>query len=143
MEQVHTSCYTYFRIVGDFDPDVVSEMLSLKPEKSWKIGDLRKNGTVFDFANWDYGLCEEYDVVTDEQLKKTIASLIPKVDILQEIRRRYDVCFYLEVVPTIVYGETTPCLAPSLEVMKFCLDTQTKISIDLYVDLPEHFDAEV
>ncbi len=66
-------------------------------------------------------------------MKKTITSLIPKVDILQEIRRRYDVRFYLEVVPTLVYDEITPSLAPSLEVMKFCLDTQTEMDIDLYM----------
>lgn len=143
MEQaVHTSCYTYFRIVGDFNPDMVSELLSLKPEKSWKIGDIRKNGTAYDFSAWYYGLCKEYDVETDKQLKKTIASLVPKVDILQEIRQRYDVRFYLEVVPSLVYDETTPCLAPSLEVMKFCLDTQTEMDIDLYMALPGHFDKE-
>ncbi len=75
-------------------------------------------------------------------MKETIAPLIPKIDILQDIRRQYDVSFYLEVVPTLVYGETTPCLAPSLEIMKFCLDTQTEIDIVLYVDIPDHFDTD-
>ena len=54
-------CYTYFKIVGNFDPDVVSELLNLTPEKSWKIGDLRRNGTVYDFACWEIGRCTEYD----------------------------------------------------------------------------------
>ena len=38
---------TYFNIVGDFNPDDVSSILNLTPEKSWKIGDLRRNGTKY------------------------------------------------------------------------------------------------
>lgn len=44
------SCYTYFKIVGNFNPDDVSELLNLIPEKTWKIGDLRHNGTKYDLA---------------------------------------------------------------------------------------------
>lgn len=65
-------------------------------------------------------------------MKQTISGLVSKTNILNEIKRRYDVNFYLEVVPTICINETMPCLAPSLEVMKFCCDTQTEIDIDLY-----------
>ncbi len=131
----HTRCYTYFRITGKFDPDTISEMLCLTPEKSWKIGDMRKNGTKYDFAGWNYGYCEDYDVIVDHQMRKTIASLLSKVDILKEIKQRYDVNFYLEVVPTLADPEEMPCLAPSLDVMKFCCDTQTEIDIDLYAEI--------
>lgn len=44
------SCYTYFKIVGNFNPDDVSELLNLISEKTWKIGDLRRNGTKYDLA---------------------------------------------------------------------------------------------
>ena len=47
------SCYTYFKIVGNFNPDDISALLNLTPEKSWKIGDLRRNGTKYDFALWE------------------------------------------------------------------------------------------
>ncbi len=66
-------------------------------------------------------------------MKKTIQPLIDKIPILNEIKRKYDVEFYLEVVPTISVDDDTPCLAPSLEIMKFCCDTGTHIDIDLYV----------
>ena len=42
------SCNTYFKIVGNFNPDEVSELLNLTPEKTWKIGDVRRNGTMYD-----------------------------------------------------------------------------------------------
>ena len=49
---VNNSCYTYFKIVGQFNPDYVSQVLNLKAEESWKIGEQRKNGTKYDFAFW-------------------------------------------------------------------------------------------
>ena len=127
------SCYTYFRITGNFDPDIISERLGLAPEKYWKIGDKRRNGTLYDFALWEIGLCEQYDILVENQMHKTIAPLINKVDLLQEIRNEFDVVFTLEIVPTIYAGNTNPCLAPSLKVIDFCHATRTQIDIDLYV----------
>ncbi len=56
------SCYTYFKIVGNFNPDDVSVMLNLTPEKTWKIRGLRRNGTRYDFALREIGRRTEYDV---------------------------------------------------------------------------------
>lgn len=130
-------CYTYFRITGDFDPDAVSDILELVPEDQWRIGDYRKDGTQYDFASWEFGTCTEYDVVTENQMRKTIAPLLDKIDLLQKIRSEYDVCFTLEIVPTIYVGNPNPCLAPSLDIIDFCHETRTKIDIDMYL-----FDGE-
>lgn len=135
----HTDCYTYFKIVGNFDPGTVSELLGITPEDFWKIGDKRKNGTFYDFAYWRTGTCREYDIETDRQMLKTLAFLLDKTEVLNEIKRRYDVDFVLEVVPTVRFDESTPCLAPSLEVMRFCCATETVIDIDLYVSCPDEF----
>ena len=62
------SCYTYFRITGDFDPDIISARLGLQPEKFWRIGDKRNNGTEYDFASWEIGRCDQYDVLTENQI---------------------------------------------------------------------------
>lgn len=134
-------CYTYFKIVGDFDPDTISELLGIAPEKFWKIGDKRKNGTVYDFACWIIGTCREFDIETDRQMMKTLAPLLHKTNILNEIKSQYDVNFVLEAVPTVRFDESTPCLAPSLEVMRFCCATETSINIDLYVSCPDGFDT--
>lgn len=140
----HTSCYTYFRISGDFDPDTISELLGLTPDKSWKIGDTRKDGkSKYDFACWHFGTCKEYDVLVVNQMLKTITPLLSKVNILREIKEKFDVVFTLEVVPTVRFDESTPCLAPSIQVMQFCCDTGTEIDIDLYVSCPDDFDNGV
>ncbi len=127
------SCYTYFSITGDFDPDVVTRMLGLTPSEFWRIGDLRRNGTVFDFAAWSYGKCRDYDVYVENQMMKTLEDLIPRIDVLQQIRQMYDVSFTLEVVPSVHVDGVAPCLAPNRAVIEFCYHTHTDIDIDLYV----------
>ena len=127
------SCYTYFKIVGDFNPDDISALLNLTPEKSWKIGDLRRNGTKFDFAHWEIGRYSEYDVEVENQMSKTIAVLQDKIPVLNQIREKYDVSFFLEIVPEIYANDTNPCLAPSLDIIDFCHATRTEIEIDMYV----------
>ena len=127
------SCYTYFAIKGEFNPDDITERLGLMPSKVWKTGDKRDNGTEYDFSYWEFGFCEEYDVVTENQMHKTLAPLLRKIEILKEIRKEFDVIYVLEIVPTVYSENATPCLAPSMEVIDFCHETRTEIDIDLYV----------
>ena len=127
------SCYTYFRIVGNFNPDDISALLNLTPEESWKIGDLRRNGTKYEFANWMIGKCAEYDVYVENQMRKTISILLDKIATLNQIREENDVEFFLEIVPFICVDDINPCLAPPLDVIDFCHATRTQIDIDMYL----------
>lgn len=137
----HTNCYTYFQITGDFNPDTVFEMLGLIPEESWKIGDMKKDGnSKYDFAYWKFGTCKEYDVIVENQMLTTITPLLSKISILSKIKEKYDVDFTLEVVPTVRFDKTAPCLAPSMKIMQFCCDSGTEIDIDLYVSYPDDFE---
>ena len=128
------SCYTYFKIVGNFNPDDISELLSLTPEKVWKIGDLRRDGiTRYDSTNWEIGRCTEYNIEVEKQMMKTIAVLQDKIPLLNQIREKYEVSFFLSVVPSVYVNDINPCLAPSLEVIDFCHATRTEIDIDMYL----------
>jgi len=126
-------CYTYFSIRGEFEPDVVTDLLCLKPFEICKIGELSPIGIPYQTAFWDYGKCEEYEILTENQMLKTISDLIPKIDILKQIREKYDVEFYLVIVPELYSYNRHPCLAPSLDVIDFCHETRTKIDLDLYI----------
>ena len=126
-------CYTYFCIVGNFDPDAVSARLNLTPEKSWKIGDKRPNGTTCDFAHWEIGRCSEYDVYVENQMRKTVSLLLDKIPQLNQIREENNVELFLEVVPSIYVNDVAPCLAPPLDVIDFLHATRTKIDIDMYL----------
>ena len=132
-ERDRNSCYTYFKITGDFNPDEISQVLGLLPSKQWKIGDLRRNGTKYDFALWEYGRCDSYDVYVENQMMKTIEGLLPKINELNKIKDKYNAYFTLEIVPSIYAGGTNPCLAPNREVIRFCYKTDTNIDIDLYI----------
>ena len=129
----HNSCYTYFCIIGNFDPDVISEKLSLTPERSRRIGDKISGGNVCSSARWEIGRCEEYDVHVENQMRKTISALLDKTDLLNQIREEFDVEFFLEIVPSIYVDDITPCLAPPLDVIDFLHQTRTKIDIDMYL----------
>jgi hypothetical protein len=111
----------------------VSEVLGITPERSWKAGDVRRDGEKYGFSSWETGRCDEYDVNVSEQMKKTVATLMGKTDTLNMIREQNNVSFYLEVVPHIYAGETAPCLAPSMDIIDFCHATRTEIDIDTYV----------
>lgn len=127
------SCYTSFVITGQFDPDQISALLQLRPDKTTKIGDVRKNGSKCDSASWQIGRCDTYDPNISYQMETTIFPLRDKIDLLNKIREENKVSFYLSVVPHIYAEEVTPCLAPSLDVIDFCHATRTEIDIDLYV----------
>lgn len=128
---------TYFKIVGDFEPGKVTALLNIIPVKQWKKGDIRhklkdKVG-VYDFSMWETGLVEtvnEYCV--DKQMTETIAELKTKIDVLKKIKERYDVKFFLEVVPKFYSLRDKPCLSPGREVMEFCYLTETEIDYDYY-----------
>ena len=66
-------------------------------------------------------------------MRKTIALLQDKIQLLNRIREENDVSFVLEIVPSIYVGDINPCLAPPLDVIDFCHATRTEIDIDMYV----------
>lgn len=39
-------------------------ILNFTPEKKWDIGDVRPNGSKYDFANWAIGYCKDYNIDT-------------------------------------------------------------------------------
>ncbi len=133
-KKTKNSCYTYFRITGSFDPDEISAMLQLAPERQWKIGDYKKDGIhQFDFASWEIGKCTKYDFEVANQMRKTIAPLVDKIEQLRKIHSAYDVSFWLEIVPSVFADDETPCLAPTMDIIDFCHETRTEIDIDLYL----------
>ena len=119
-------CYTYFKIIGDFDPDDVTRLLSLQPDEVWKGPDGKQ-------SRWDFGRCDDYSPYVEEQMRQTIALLLDRLDILNQLREEHDAVFFLEVVPTVYPDESTPCLAPPLDIIDFCHETRAEIDIDLYM----------
>ena len=118
------TCYTYFKIIGHFDPDVITERLSLQPFETWRDGTS---------GQWCFGRCDSYSPYVEEQMRKTIAPLLDKTNILMQIRQEFNAVFFQEIVPTVYHDEPTPCLAPPLDIIGFCHETRAEIDIDLYM----------
>ena len=123
------SCYTYFAIIGDFNPSEVTTLLNLMPTKIRNKGEVKGSND----AIWQFGLCDKYDVLVKNQMLTTITPLLDKVEILKEFKSKNNVKYYLSIVPTVVANSLAPCLAPSLEIIDFCSQTRSEIDIDLYV----------
>ena len=128
-----TTCYTYFTISGDFNPDEVTALLNIQPFKKWNKGEANDRGGVYESSKWSACKCEDYDAYTDNQMKKTIAPLLDKIDLLVEFKQSHNVNFSLVVVPEIYASDIKPCLSPSLDIIDFCHATRTEIDIDYYI----------
>lgn len=81
---------------------------------------------------WQFGKCEQYDVLVENQIKQTISQLISKTEMLKQIKQKYDVEFCLNIVPQIYLNNPTPSLFFDLDIIDFCHETRTKIDVDLY-----------
>lgn len=128
------TCRTYFAITGDFNPDEATAQLQFPPFESWHRGDPRPGGCgEYGFSRWCCALSDEYDPCTAEQMRRTIAPLREKAEALRAFRQGRDVQYVLQIVPVIRPYESTPCLAPPMDVIAFCHETRTEIDIDLYI----------
>lgn len=139
----HNECLTYFTITGKFNPDDITRELRVLPESVRRMGEPRRNGTVSETAVWRFGTCTGLHPDISLQMMRTIRPLLPKSDLLRKIKLIYDAKLTLTVVPLVRYDEPAPKLAPSLAVMRFCLETGTELDIDLYVSCPDEIASQV
>lgn len=127
---------TYFKIIGDCDIQEVIDILQIQPSNLWKKGDISaKNGklkhssTMLQFAL----IRKENEIYVNRQMLETINVLIAKVDKLKEIKEKFDVEFYLQIVLKFDSQQNQPIISPPREIIEFCYLTQTNIDYDYYI----------
>lgn len=136
--RLHNKVRTYFKITGDFNPQVITEELGLAPSKTREKDDDRvaegyKKRLV---SLWEYGLIyRKNHVAVDEQMKETVGLLFTKIDKLAELKQKYNVDYTLEVVPEIYSDIDKPVISPPKEIIEFCYLTKTELDIDYYLCL--------
>lgn len=134
MKRNPNECYVYFAITGDFHLNEVLPLFDVQPFECWDKDDIRKaDNKPFGFSLIKYNKIDEYDPYVDKMMEKCIAPFLDKVDLLNSLREKYTLEYYLTIVPSLVVDNINPCLAPSLKVMEFCVKTKTKIDCDLYL----------
>lgn len=154
-----TSCYSYFyiesageikeigtdergRTIADFaaeensnfDPDEITEILGIIPDRTVRMGERIKNSArTSRFSSWKACTQESepcFDV--EEQLLNIVEKLSPIIPKIQEIKKKYNVVSGINIVPHI-YGEQTPALELEAKIIEFCYLTGSKIGVDIYV----------
>lgn len=127
-------CYTYFSIYGNFNVKDLCNILGIVADESWQANERADDGTIHDESYLSCNKCENYNIFTSKQMEETISPFENKVDLLVELKNKYNLKYCLEVVPFLHVGEISPALAPNSKIVEFCFKTGTEIDIDLYVE---------
>ncbi|OWF75791.1 hypothetical protein B4903_18990 [Yersinia frederiksenii] len=129
-----TTVKAEFFICGDiFDPNEITALLQIEPMEVHLKGII--NGTrKRPSTETSWSICtekeESYDV--DEQTRKLLSLLKCKIDVLEEIKEKYDVTFIFSLLIEVENGEK-PAMYWSAETNRFLGRVGGESSIDLYI----------
>ena len=131
-----SSSYVYFALKGgSFDTDEVTNRLGITPTDSWRKGDKGFYKTAVEFAMWrlstDKG--KEY-IQIDNLVDEIVSKLYDKIEIINDLKRQFQLNSVLEIVLYIDTNEdnSTPALGHDLRTIEFLYRTGTTTDIDIY-----------
>lgn len=130
------ACRTYFLVVGDFDPKAFCRALGVTPTRTVRRGEPQgERGIPAPADMAEIGYNDRYRVDVNEMIRKTLAELADKTALLDELRRRHALSYYLEIVPEIASGSDEPCPILSLDpdIVEFLYRTGAQHDLDYYV----------
>lgn len=123
--------YTYFCINGNFITKDVISRIGIEPVEKWDIGDAGEYNKTLDFSNITLVESDKKTFILEEQIDEIVELLFPKIKVLQEISRLYDVRYVLQIVGKAT-DETLPAISFNKKIIEFCYLTGTIIDCDLY-----------
>lgn len=134
---METGCsYVYFALKGDdFDTDEVTNRLNITPTDSWRKGDKGFYKSAVAFAMWRLCTDKGKDYLHINNLVDEIVSkLYGKIDIINDLKRLYQLNSVLEIVLYIDTNEdnSTPALGHDLRTIEFLYRTETTTDVDIY-----------
>ena len=74
-----------------------------------------------------------YGVDVGSMVIKTLTPLFGKEELLKELKDKYNLHYYIEIVPSLYSNNITPAFFFNSKIIEFCYKTQTEIDIDLYL----------
>lgn len=148
MDNKGTNCYSYFAICSngvldyyngfiaaensDFGPDSITEALGIIPFDTAKKGTPRKSGRgLYPFSRWCGCKQTEPKIDVYEQCLKIVRELKPLIPVLSELKKKYNIQYTIQSVPSI-YNDSTPIVCFDSEIIEFCYLTGTEIGVDMY-----------
>ena len=114
-----TNIYAEFRIMGDaFDPDAVTQALSVQPTKIWRKGDCVYNNqgkitTLRQYTNWGYQTAATETLDINTPIRTLQAVFADKTNTLLNLQKQYDLSFTIDIVIEVENNQP-PCACKAL-----------------------------
>ncbi|MBQ7307837.1 MAG: hypothetical protein IJW82_04830 [Clostridia bacterium] len=74
-----------------------------------------------------------YDVDISSMIIKSLSVLFEKEEVLKTLKEKYNLHYYIEVVPSLYSKNITPSFFFNKTIIDFCYKTETEIDVDLYL----------
>ncbi len=130
------ACHTYFKIIGDLDPDFISYALDTTPDEFIKKGTIiPRSGRVMDHDDYIIGYNDTYNVDINKMIRHTLRDIIGKAELLNKMRVRLSLEYYLVVVPKIdsESDEPNPLLSLDNDIIEFLCKSGAQHDLDYYI----------
>jgi hypothetical protein len=126
----------YFALFGhDFDPDEVTRLIGIEPTSTHRRGSPTPKHTSWKFSS---GKIENDIVDVYEMSSSLVSRLLPYVEKIVDVKRRFQLEAVLEVVLWITTDESksTPAIGFEPQVIAFLYTVGASIDIDTYRNMP-------
>jgi hypothetical protein len=125
--------YAYISITGTGNATEITELLGLKPTKSWNVGDSRKQGPPYEFSHWSFESAAFEKDLLDEALEAVVQFIEEKKLNLLQLPQDFQTC-----IQCVGYHETSsPGFHLSAELVEKVGRLSLPIDFDLYCHAKE------
>lgn len=135
MEQ--SNSYTYFAFNGDnFDPEIITKELGIKPTNSWRTGDQKRyvQQQKYSCSRWELRSTINEALDINKLVREVVIQLKDKIEVINKLKREYQLDSVLEMVIFVEMDEqiSTPMLGHDLMTIEFLFKTRTETDVDIY-----------
>lgn len=128
------SCYTYFGVIyrdNNFDVEKFKERLNLKDFKVKEYASrLKEDNKRFKI---EIGYCNKFNVDINVMVRETLKELFGKEEILSDLKKEYDLEYYLERVIYLERDKVQPILSLDGDIIEFLYRANVVDDLDYYV----------
>jgi hypothetical protein len=134
MEQVNS--YVYFALTGEyFDLQHVTEKIGITPTECWNKGEKGKYKPSLDYSCWQLSTDKRIEnIIVDRLVDELIEQLFDKIEIINELKKQFNLNSKIEIVMYIDINEEqpTPAFGQDLRTIEFLHRTKTITDMDIY-----------
>lgn len=114
---------------------MVTERVGITPTEKWKKGDKGKYNAILDYSCWKLSTEKgKKEIVVDRLVDEVIGQLFDNIEMINELKSRFDLHSVLQIVMYIDTNEeqSAPAFGHDLKTIEFLHLTQTKTDVDIY-----------